>query len=181
MPIEKWKEDYKPGLVDTIKWDDEINLKYIGENKLEFVKLWFSLMPKNMKHYIDAYLLDTYGFWSIETKNDYGFYSIGVIENKVGINNKDIIKTATGKSLKSIYKNPDFCGSGTLLWIMLTSIMLLIIQRKQIYIIVLTPCILSILSILIATPVAFSLRYVFMLAYCLPVFILLPYMTKNEE
>ena len=34
---------------------------------------------------------------------------------------------------------------------------------------------------MVATPVAFSLRYVFMMVYLLPLIVMLPFMTKNKE
>ena len=83
--------------------------------------------------------------------------------------------------LTNFITKPDFIGAGTLFWIIVLSSTLLIINKKQKYIFVILPCLISWASIMVATPVAFSLRYVFMMVYSLPLIIMLPFMTKNKD
>jgi hypothetical protein len=52
---------------------------------------------------------------------------------------------------------------------------LLAIRRRGDLIVVLAPCLLLWLTIMIAAPVAFSLRYVFVLPLCIPAIVLLPF------
>ncbi len=179
LPIEKWKNKYEPCVVDSIKWDPEFNKTFLTENKGEFLKIWAQMLQNNFKEYVKAYLMDTYGFWSIETKNKYGFVDTYIIKNDFGIERKDCIKNLTGKSIENLFTKPDFLGSGTLLWIIVLSAVLLLIKHQQKYIFVLLPCIISWLSIMVATPVAFSLRYVFMIVYTLPLIIMLPFIAKE--
>ena len=138
-------------------------------------------VTKKFSEYVKAYLMDTYGFWSIETKNEYGFVDTYIIKNDFGIERKDCIEKITGKSMENLFTKPDFIGAGTLFWIIVLSSTLLIINKKQKYIYVLMPCLISWISIMVATPVAFSLRYVFMMVYSLPLIVMLPFMTKNKE
>ena len=166
-------------MVDSIKWDPEFNKTFLTENKGEFLKIWAQMLQNNFKEYVKAYLMDTYGFWSIETKNKYGFVDTYIIKNDFGIERKDCIKNLTGKSIENLFTKPDFLGSGTLLWIIVLSAVLLLIKHQQKYIFVLLPCIISWLSIMVATPVAFSLRYVFMIVYTLPLIIMLPFIAKE--
>lgn len=181
LPIEKWKNKYKPCVVDSIKWDPDFNKTFLTDNKGEFIKIWAQMLPKNFSEYVKAYLMDTYGFWSIETKNEYGFVDTYIIKNDFGIERKDCIEKITGKSMENLFTKPDFIGAGTLFWIIVLSSALLIINKKQKYIFVLMPCLISWISIMVATPVAFSLRYVFMMVYSLPLIVMLPFMTKNKE
>lgn len=143
--------------------------------------MWAQILPSNLSNYIKAYLMNTYGFWSLETKNKYGYVDTYIIDNSYGIKRTDYIEKYLGFSLESKLTKPDFLGSGTLMWIMLLSIFLLIINKNYKYILVLLPCIIGWVSIMIATPVAFSLRYVFMLAYALPLMIMLPMLVKNQK
>lgn len=181
LPIEKWKIRYEPCVVDSIKWDSNFDTKFLADHKGEFLKVWAQMLPSNFKEYVKAYLMDTYGFWSIETKNRYGFVDTYIIINNLGIKETDIIKNVTGKSMRKVFSTPDFLGSGTLLWITILSGIILIMNKKQKYLFVLLPCMISWLSIMVATPVAFSLRYVFMMAYALPLIIMLPFITKKDD
>lgn len=181
LPLERWKENYQPCLADPIKWHPEFNKQFLSENKIQYIKVWLKMLPSNFGEYVKAYLMETYGFWSIETKNAYGFVDTYILENNYDIERRDCIKMLTGSSIENLYSTPDFLGSGTLFWIMSLSIILLIATKKSKYILTLLPCIIGWSTIMIATPVAFSLRYVFMLAYALPLMIILPFMNKREE
>lgn len=183
FPYEKWKENYTPMSVDSIKWNSEFNKNYLKENKVEFLKVWFELLPGNFNKYIKSYLLSTYGFWSIGTNNEYGMYSQGITktENVFEIEREDIIKKYTGVSLEDIFMKPNFIGAGTLLWLMILSGVLIISINKSKYLIVLAPSLLLVLTIFIATPVAFSLRYVFILPYALPLYVAIPFMIRNKQ
>ena len=181
MSYNIWKESYHPGTVDAIKWNKNFNKEYLKENKIEFLSLWFKLLPKNFNTYVDAYLLQTYGFWSIGTNNYYGLYSNNVVKNYLDIFRKDLIKDSMGVSLKDYIKEPSTPGIGTLLWIMVFSSVLLIIIKKKEYILVYLPSIILMITLLIATPVTFCFRYAFVLAYLLPLFILMPFMLKDNK
>lgn len=181
LPIEKWKIRYEPCLVDSIKCDSNFDTKFLADHKVEFLKVWAQMLPSNFKEYVKAYLMNTYGFWSIEIKNRYGFVDTYMTINNLRIKKTDIIKNATGKSMKKVFSTPDFLGSGTLLWITILSGIILIMNKKQKYLLVLLPCMISWLSIMVATPVAFSLRYVFMMVYALPLIIMLPFITKKDD
>lgn len=180
LPLDKWSKNYQPCIVDSIKWDPEFNNEFLAENKGKFLTTWASMLPSNFTEYVKSYLMQTYGFWSLETKNEFGFVDTYIIENQYEIERKDLVKTATGFSLENTFTTPDFLGSGTLFWMMVLSGVLVYMNRKKQYLLVLLPCFISWISIMIATPVAFSLRYVFMLAFALPLIVYLPWLSKEE-
>lgn len=181
LPIETWKEEYKPLVVDSIKWAPGFNYTFLENNKSEFIKVWIRVCKNNMKESIKAYLLETYGFWSIETKNAYGFYDNYIYENTYDIHKVDLVKKTTGLDLTFVNNNIDFLGSGTLIWILLGVLTILIENRQKKRILALLPALLVWTSIMIATPVAFSLRYVLVLAYALPFIIILPLIKKENK
>ncbi|MCS5464580.1 hypothetical protein NWO25_06850 [Enterococcus lactis] len=87
-----------------------------------------------------------------------------------------MIEHLTGLSgMKKIIDARDFFGSGTLLWLAIGSALLAIFKKKYRYLLLFLPGMLVFATIMIATPVAFSLRYVFVLALSLPVYILSPF------
>lgn len=181
LPIEEWKSSYNVYIVDSIKWNENFDSDFLSEHNGEFIQVWLRMLLNNFPEYVKAYLLETFGFWSIETKSSYGFVDNYIYENEYNIHKVDLIQEATGLDLSGWIENTDFFGSGTLIWILIISAMMLYIQKKTTYIICLLPGAILWLSIMIATPVAFSLRYVFVLAYALPFILLLPVITKNKD
>ncbi len=94
----------------------------------------------------------------------------------------DLIEHLTGLSgMKKIIDARDFFGSGTLLWLAIGSALLAIFKKKYRYLLLFLPGMLVFTTIMIATPVAFSLRYVFVLALGLPVYILSPFLLDKRE
>lgn len=181
LPEEDWKESYELYLVDSIKWNSNFQSEFLSENKIEFMKIWLKTLFKNPSSYIKSYLFTTYGFWSIETKSSYGFLDNYISENDYGIYKTNVLENITGINLENINSNSDYLGSGTLIWLLIFSMIILIINKEKKYILCFLPGILLWGTIMIATPVAFSLRYVFTLAYALPFTVIISLINKNKE
>ena len=186
-PEEKFKETYEPMIVDSVKWDSKFNKNFLYENKIEFLKIWAEMLIPNFGSYVKAYLMNTYGFWSTHMQNWYGFADTYIIWDKIDLNNDyeihrvDLIQKYFGNSIEEAFKEPAYIGSGTLFWIMLLIITILIIKGKTKYIISLLPAILTWMTIMISTPVAFSLRYVFVLVYALPIMLAIPAIASKDD
>ena len=115
--------------------------------------------------------LDTTGFWLPGAKNAYGFLDTRVQDNDYGIERIDLFQRITGSDLPSrTATSCTFFGSGMLLWALLLLAAMKIDSRKPRGLLLTWPALLVVLTILIATPVAFSLRYVFVLAIGLPIY-----------
>lgn len=74
MPLEKYKDNYSPGLVDHFKWSSDFNTEFFNTHQSEFIKVWLSLLVKNPKLYLEAWELNTCGFWGLsfwELNNDH--------------------------------------------------------------------------------------------------------------
>ena len=182
MPLESWKRAYTPLIVDNIKWDEDFNTEFFESHLKEFLKIWALKIPSNFGGYVKAYLLETLGFWHPYYQNDHGYTERYLVaKNDYEIHEIDIIKKVTGKSLKNnLDKFRVMIGAGTMVFIMLFSLVIsLDFQRKRIWLLYLTSLICWGL-VMISTPTAFSLRYVFVLMLATPIFIFCPFF-KNEK
>lgn len=181
LPLSDY-EAYTPSLADSIKWHKNFDNTFLDKHNKEFLLLWAKNLPKNLSIYTDAYILETFGFWIPGVKNNYGFLDTRVNTNNYGIVQSNLIERFTGFSgTDKLIEAKDFLGSGTLLWLILLSLFLLLSQKSYRTILLLLPGILVFLTIMVATPVAFSLRYIFILALGLPIYLLIPFIKFNFE
>lgn len=181
MPEEVWNYAYRPCLVDGIKWNPQFDLDFLDETKGEFFKAWAGGLVKNLDEYVDAYLLATHGFWQPGVQNLYGFMDVQMNENPYGIEFMDLFEKIFGFSIMPILKDyPIFLGSGTLLWLVLLG-MTLVCTKKMKYALVYMPAMLNWATVMVATPVAYSLRYVFIFALGLPLYLALALMMDEEK
>lgn len=181
LPISEYK-NYSPMLADSIKWNSNFNNDLLNNNPKKFIKVWVHLLPRNFKIYVDAYLLNTYGFWAPFEKNPYGFLDTRVNTNNLNIKQVDLIKLGTGSNvMERVIEKRNFLGSGTLLCLMIISFYLYWIKKRPLLWVGYLPGFLTWLSIMVATPVAFSLRYVFILAMSLPLFFCLPFLNLKSR
>ncbi|RDU22161.1 DUF6020 family protein [Anaerosacchariphilus polymeriproducens] len=182
LPEETYKEKYTPCLVDTLKWDPNFNQKYLEEHKAEFFKTWASMLIPNFSEYVKGYCLETFGFWKIGVQNDYGYIDTYISENSVGIHRIDLFEKFFGIPMESFFANfKIYIGSGTLAFVMLWSAFSLWSLKRSKEILCLLPSFITWLVILVATPVAFSLRYVYVLPLALPLFIVLPFFRSRKN
>ena len=206
MPEQEWKARYAPCLADKIKWTDGANMEYISQNKRTFWKVWGSLLLKNPVIYLRAYGMDTFGFWVPGVQNRYGYVDLYITKNDLGLHQTDLVQKLFGSSIRPLLKKRRiWIGSGTLLWMTLGGMLLDILCREgsgskisgregsgsripgregekaggggwTIYL----PALGNVLTVLIATPVAFSLRYVYVFAIGLPLYVLLPFLREGR-
>ena len=179
LPREEWRKLYTPMLSDTIKF--AIDEKALSENLGGFLKAWVQLGFRAPKAYLKAWLAETAGFWQPYGSNKGYYYDwfMGVQDlYGRGYEQKDLILQGTGATMENaLMKRFGFIPSGTLVWIMLLS-MVLILGRKKgraRKMLVLSPFLLPWIAILFTAPIAYSFRYVETLAVGLPVILALPF------
>lgn len=182
LPEDEYKKSYQPALVDSIKWNSEFDEQYLEENKAIFFKTWFDLLKCNFSIYVDAYCLNTFGFWMPGVQTDYGYADRRIQEedNVFNIHQVDLVEKFLGIPLRDYLDgNMVFIGSGSLAWLLLfVTAMLVCIKRRAVY--VLFPSLINWLTYLVATPAAFGLRYVFILLFSMPLMIVLPFLFRKE-
>lgn len=171
LPEDGWSE-YSPTLVDNIKWDPRFDDDYLAQNKAKFLVVWLRTLQKNPSTYAEAYTLQTFGFWVPGAKNGYGFMDAYVVANGYGIQRTNYVDRWLGFPLmRTVVNSATFFGSGTLLWFGLLGLVLLLMENRMSCVLFLLPALLCVATILVATPVAFSLRYVFVMALLVPFFL----------
>lgn len=179
MPEETWNYAYRPCLVDPIKWNPQFNYYFLIDTKPEFFMVWLRGLIHNPVDYIKAYLMATYGFWMPGVQNEYGYMNVFIQENRFGIERMDLFEKLTGFSiLPFLEKWIVYIGCGTMLWMCLFACVLAMKRNWRACVIYL-PVLLNWGTIMIATPTAFSLRYAFIFALGLPVYMSIPLMLKE--
>ncbi len=174
IPLEILNNVYIPTNFDTIKFNKNFNTYTFSENKKEFLKVWFQLFPKNISNYTKAYLLQTLGFWDYFRASDTAYIQNTIWENEYGLTGTNIIEDITGISLKNILEPKIIFSSAFFVWITLLSFAITFTKRKYKFIIFYLPSLLLWGSIMIGTPIAFSLRYVYVLVLFIPFNVIIP-------
>ena len=182
----RWLERYRPCIVDTIKWDANFDAKFLEQTKADFIKTWISMGVKNPVIYVRAYLMETHGFWKLGAKDRNGYieFQPEVVNNYNchGIRMSDVFEQIFGFSIAEPLENiKATISSGTLLWVTAAFMILGIIKRRRGAWIAYVPALANWLCIMIAAPVAYSIRYVFIFVLGLPVYLFLPFICDREE
>ena len=179
MPIEKVKEVYEPGYTDPYKFDEDFNDDFLNENAGRFLGVWWNGCKTYFPEYVEAYLMQTVGYWHYGETNSVS--TQGIVENTLGIEQYDVGDHITGFSLEPIIeklvlagrKAPVICVFGSMAMQMF-AVLLLILQyvrdgrgKMCVYLI---PLVILWGTIMVATPASCLLRYLF------PIFLLWPFM-----
>lgn len=190
LPLEKYAETYRPCVVDLLKWDEDFNEDFLKGRTKEFIRTYFSLMIKNPRLYIEAWELNTFGYWAPNyweffddedniTKGDLpSFY----IWDHKGISPKNLLDNVQ-IDWNSILKNK---GRAIYLavinWLVFLIIAVIFAKRKLNYLMFLAPSLGLIATLLIATPYVYWQRYGLAEYYLLPVylFVLVCVLTNNS-
>ena len=182
MPMEKYLEYYNPYLVDPIKWAPEFNTDYLNTHKGEFFKTWFSLLKSNFGIYVEQYLMGTYGFWHIGGDQPYEFVKTEIVGNDWGIYQNQFLENHLGYFIQEELGNKyDFLPSGLFVWLLLYDIVLCWMKRRSIYILPLTGMIGNWLTLMIATPTAFGIRYIYILVIAFPLLLVYPRIALKQQ
>lgn len=182
LPEEEWKK-YAPGCADTIKWNEHFDRDYLEQSKWQFVKVWGQLFVTNPGLYTEAYLLNTYGIWGIETRNGAQYYVKGIYKNNLGLIQKSLVSDRIHTIFYKFYCNKftyGYLSLGTAIWILLAVTLYMVKSKMWNAVIVVCPLWFLWGSLLAATPIAFAFRYGFIFAMTLPFYILTPFIMKQD-
>ncbi len=186
IPIESIKEHYTPLNIDNIKWGNtHFSEKFIEENKGQYFKVWFEVFLQNPKKYIIAYLYNTLGYWDVNKAIFYGYTQEtmwpGLEEKDIGYVQYDFIYNITGKSVREILK-PNIAISSAVFFVITIVLMIMTVYKKNYkYIVLFIPSLLTYLSILIAVPLAFTLRYIYILVLTIPLYFIAPFIKEPTK
>jgi len=167
MPIDFIKDKYYPYSSDSLKWrKSKINNKYLNTHKEEFLRLWLDLMKNNKRIYTDAYFKATYGFWAIHERNGVStsLHDVNSFFKKNKIRIKGLLNNNIQKKLEENLLGTVkwFClGEGSFFWVFIFYVCLLVLKNRFASIIVAVPVLANWITIMLATPIAFQLRYIY--------------------
>lgn len=181
LPIEKYKDYYNPFLVDPVKWAPEFDNEYLESHKKEFFQTWWSMLTKNFGTYVEQYLMGTYGFWHIGGDSNYEFVKVQVAENEWGMYQSSPFESYLGYQMKdSLNGKYDYIATGLLVWLVFVDTVICWVKKRPAYIFPLLVMIGNWLTLMIATPTAFGVRYIFVCVLGLPLLIVYPWLVPKQ-
>ena len=180
MPIENWQALYNPVVVDTIKFDPSFNRDYFEENTDEFVKVYLNLVLKNPVKAVKAYVLETLGFWNIFESSSTAYVCNFHFWNAEYFM-CDYFDYHTDISFREMVEPKTYLSAAIFVWIMLATICICLAKRNYMGVIPVLPSLGLWLSVMVATPVGFSFRYVYGVFLCAPLFLILCIGANREE
>lgn len=185
IKINDLRQIYNPFFADRIKWNKEkLNRGKFNKQPKDFIKAWKILAKDNKDIYLEAWALETYGYWGMKTQGwifqsrfCYAAPYKGVIENGPSAINGNGLRTGNlpiNNTVKNVlanymYEYAGFINPGNCFWLM--SLLCLIIIAKKEYgkLIPFLPLYLCWGTLTVAAPGAFIYRYAFMYPLCLPI------------
>ena len=183
MPLETMKGFYRPFVVDTIKWCDQYNNEFLEENKGEFLKVWAGMLKENPKLYMNAYLYITLGYWNPFKQSEISYINPQMWPDLVEVDRywqKDIIRDMTGNSIRENLSPKTLYSSALFLFITLI-LFTLSVNKKDKSWLAFVPALTTYLTVFLATPLAFALRYVYIVVLTVPLFIIIPFLQCSDS
>ncbi len=181
LPIEEYKSTYYPCCTDNLKFSAHFNDAPLGQG---IWKHWISLLVKNPKTYFQAWELQTFGFWTVNTEEqaDWSWNISGGVPRNV---NPDRVAQLEDYGLSS---NPMALDEhwtsllpidswsvpiGWLFWLVMYLVCCLAVAKRGSWIIFLAPSFILLGTLVIASPIYYWPRYGAALQFLIPFFILL--------
>lgn len=179
LPLEKYQDYYWPFLADPVKWAPEFDTEYLDSHKMEFFKVWLSMLTKNFDIYVKQYLMGTYGFWHIGGETNYEFVKTDIAKNWWGMYQSQPFENRLGYPMQEkLAERYDYISTGLLVWILLFDIVLCWMRKKSIYMIPLLVLAGNWITLMAASPTAFGVRYIYVLVIGLPLTVLYPWLLR---
>lgn len=175
MPRETWKAAYRPLLVDSVKWNPSFNASALSEDKLGFVRAYLDTGLRNPQLYLEGFLMSNAGFWDplMGANENVAYVQLDMWSGST-VSQVDVIESLTGVSLRSLLQPHGYFSCALFALIMLASLAVLAVNRKCQWACALIPMLLLWGTLIIASPIAYSLRYCYALVLAIPLFVAFP-------
>lgn len=175
VPVDMVGEYYNPYLFDIVKAyiREEGNQQVIEDEKWEYFKLWFRVGLRNPLQYMVAEVRQTMGYWAYRVKDyQYLYGEYFMVDNPFGVTTERKFFTYNDSLAMDKYlrKFQDFANEvwsmGLNTWLMVFTLAYVVYNRKNVLPYV--PCIMLLLTLLLAAPVYNEFRYTYGLFISLP-------------
>ncbi len=180
LPEQKWKDSYLPFMTDPIKWDDDFDSGYFNSHIGEFLGAYLRTMAANPSSAFKSYYLSIEGYWDVTRQSEAGYVSVYHFPG-IELDTHDIIKENTGVSLVKAYMPENKASSACYGFLMLLGAALCLSKGKKRHALILLPGLGVYLTVLIASPYAYSLRYIYPAVLLAPLSIAVMFANKKTE
>lgn len=197
MPFDEYSNHYYPCCVDNLKWANEFNNEAL---KNGFWYHWFSMLVRNPYAYFEAWELQTFGFWTVNTEEQCAVspkatsgwswnLSGGVVHNvsedyaanleSIGIS----VNSAALSADVEQYLPLDSWSIpiGWLFWLTVYLLVLLVVTGRASWIVGLLPSLALLGTLIIATPICYWPRYGALLQFSFPYYVALFLLAFKES
>lgn len=175
-PLDEIRAQYNPFCFDPIKfYIPEFSIQPVEEDLGTFFHIYLGLLARYPMAFVRAYLLETAGFWAVNVTSDeaYAQNYIHSWDNVYGLEKRDFLQEMTGIDFQGLVNRLPRISSAVFFWMMAYAAFFLLINRDWRKLLLLAPGFASWLSIMVATPIACSLRYVYVLVLMVPLDVML--------
>ena len=171
MPLEEWKAKYDPVVADTIKFTPGFNKTIFEEKSDAFLKEYLHLVAKNPVKALKAYLLATLGFWDISESSPTAYISNFHFGN-ADYFMSDYFDYYFHFSFAKVVEPKKYISGAIMVWLLLFTLFECLSKKNYKGLIPLVPTLGIWMTIMLATPIANSFRYVYALFLCIPLYLL---------
>lgn len=202
-PITKEQSAFLNNILDTSKIQDLYNPyvsdgfkrlvragdeTYMEEHLGEFLKVYAQIGLQYPVDYLIAFRDQSIGYW-FPTQEGIIAGDEGVIPNEFGVSNRPVLSgkivikiNEIGLKLKDIIPGYGILWSmGAMFWLIILMMGITLIRGDNNMLLLYVPCIAIFLTIVIATPVAKEFRYAYAYIYCMPIYLLVPFIGNNKS
>ncbi len=184
--IQEW---YNPHVSDgfkrLVRAGDEA---YLEAHFIEFLKVYLQIGLRYPADYLIAFRDQSIGYW-FPTQEGIIAGDEGVIVNEFGVVNLPVISgpivikiNEIGLKLKDMIPGYGILWSmGALFWLMILAIGIIVIRGDHTMLLLYVPSFAIFLTLVIATPVAKEFRYAYAYIYCIPIYLLVPFMNQTRN
>ena len=181
IPIEEYRNRYHPCCTDLLKWSDGFNNESLKDGMWGH---WASMLVLNPNAYLQAWELQTFGFWAVNTEDQAGWsWNVsGGAPRNISISGAAVLgDLGIHPSIFAINENalgffPVDSWSLPVSWLFWLSSYLavvLLLTRKRLWILGLVPSLVLVFTLFVASPICYWPRYAVLLQLALPYYLLI--------
>ena len=189
LDIDRIHEGYNPHVSDWFKkLVREGDQQYLIDNFGEFVKVYIELGVRYPSDYLMAYRDQTIGYYFPSNYRLLGT-NMGVFENEFGVASRPIIKgklvikvneiVCKLKDIVPIYGS--LSAMGAVLWLILFALVIQYMRGDKTILLVPLAGLALVVTLFLATPVAYDFRYAYGYMFAIPIYIIVPFLRKPQE
>lgn len=180
---------YTPMHADAAK--NSFDYEVVEQEKGRFIKLWVKLLSYNPGSFVKAYVYHTYSYWYIgeptwiddytnvhkgEWLSDWDYSDINIFGEQYRIFVAQVFRALPRTSWFGFFTNV-----GALVWCYIFMFISALYRKRKTVALLFIPIFVYIASLLIASPVSWIFRYIYILLLALPVFFCLTFFHSKKK